>query len=386
MNRAGRVRLLIGTEYLNEGGVGRQIHYLVNHLDPERFELHLAVLRGRDLFFTDLFESDRVEARLLNRGRGVGPRSWVEMAGLFRSLEPDIVHLFGGKANHIGGLASLFARLPVLIFSVRSATGSRVNDVVYRLLRSRQSLTIVNSEGTRRELVERSGYRPDEVEVQHNFLDTGLFRPLEEKEREAARRRFGIGEGRRCFASVGRIAPQKNQLAALEALRRLKDGGRLAEDVDFLFVGREYDAGYARRVRERCGALGLDGLCRFHDPVRDVVPLYNALDGIFQPSTYEGLSNVVIEAQACGTPVALSAEGDNDGLVEGGKTGISFSAADTGDAARALGELIALGKDRERREEVTRRARAGVVRRFSLEGQIAKLQETYERLLRERRA
>ena len=383
MSGNGRLRLLIGTEYLNEGGVGRQIHYLVNHLDQERFEVHLAILRDRDLFFTDLLEDERVRTTLVNGGKGVGLRGLAGMARRFRSLRPDIVHLFGGKANHIGGFASIFSPVPVLIFSVRSATGRRVNDIVYRLLRGRQSLTIVNSEGIRKALVERSGYGPGEVRVQHNFLDTVLFRPLGRGEREEARRRFGIAPGRYCFASVGRIAPQKNQLATLEALHRLREEGRLPDDVDFLFIGREYDRRYARRVRERCGALGLDGLCRFHDPVREVVPLYNALDGIFQPSTYEGLSNVVIEAQACGTPVALSDEGDNDGLVEQGKTGVSFRAAAAEDVARALEELIHLGRDGEKKEEITSRARDAVVERFSLEGEIRKLQGTYEQLLGE---
>jgi glycosyltransferase involved in cell wall biosynthesis len=383
MSGAGRVRLLIGTEFLNEGGVGRQIHYLVNHLDPERFEIHLAILRDRDLFFTDLLDDERVRAVLVNGGRGVGLRGLAGIVRLFRSLRPDIVHLFGGKANHIGGFASIFSPVPVLIFSVRSVTSSRVNDVVYRLLRSRQNLTIVNSEGARKELTERSGYGEEEVRVQHNFLDTGLFRPLEGDEREEARRRFGVAPGRFCFASVGRIAPQKNQLATLEALHRLREEGRLPDDVDFLFVGREYNRRYARRARERCAALSLDALCRFHDPVRDVVPLYNALDGLFQPSTYEGLSNVVIEAQACGTPVALSAEGDNDGLVVQGKTGVSFRANHAGETVRALGDLIRLARDAEARKEITSRARAAVVERFSLEGEIGKLRETYERLLKE---
>lgn len=376
-----RVRLLLGTEYLNEGGVGRQIEYLVNHLDPDRFEVHLALLRDRDLFFTDVMESERVSVRLINGGRGVGLRGLVGMARLFSSLRPDIVHLFGGKANHIAGAASILSPVPVLIFSVRSATGSRVNDIVYRLLRGRQNLTIVNSEGIRRELEERSGYGAGEVMVQHNFLDTSIFRPLEGGARLEARRRFGVGDGRRCLACVGRIAPQKNQLATLAALHRLKGQGRLPDDVEFLFLGREYDRRYSLRVREMVGVLGLDSVCRFHDPVREMVAFYGAVDGIFQPSTYEGLSNAVIEAQACGTPVDLSVEGDNDELVEHGKTGFSFRADDAGETASALEELINLAEDAERREEITSQARSSVMKRFSLGKEIRTLEKTYARLL-----
>ena len=60
-----KIKLLIATEYLNEGGVGRQIQYLVHHLDDKRFDVHLAVLRSKDLFFTDLLDSEKVRVHVL---------------------------------------------------------------------------------------------------------------------------------------------------------------------------------------------------------------------------------------------------------------------------------------------------------------------------------
>jgi len=373
----------MGTQFLNEGGVGRQIQYLVNGIDVEQYELHLALFCKKDLFFTDLLCSDRVTVHLLGRGRQIGPRTFVEMIGLGRRLRPRILHLWGGKANHLGGLASFFFAVPTVIFSVRSANNRFINHLLYRCLRARQSLTIVNSHGIRRELVEKAGYHDGEVTVMHDSLATEKFRPYGAEARKDARARLGVDGDLCLLASVGRISRQKNQLATLRALRELRAAGALPENVRLLFVGRPYELLYARRVDMARRAYGLEGICLIHEPVRDTSYLYNALDGIFQPSTYEGLSNVVIEAQACGTPVALSREGDNDGLVRDGETGISFTLGSEGGPARGLGALIDLCQNCDKRAAVTGAARAEVVQRFPLTRGIAGLKEIYGGILRQ---
>jgi glycosyltransferase involved in cell wall biosynthesis len=383
MTRHEKIKLLIATQYLNEGGVGRQIQYLVRHLDPTYFDIHLAVLCGRDLFFTDICHSAKVHVRILNQGRRIGLRTWLDLIALCRELQPDIVHLFGGKANHLGGLASFFGHMPVLIFSVRSANKRRVNHILYRLLKSRQTLTIVNSRGIKRELVEQAGYRDHEVLVLHNFLDTERFHPYSAAERMAVRQRLGFGVEVCLVACVGRITRQKNQLVILQALRQLKDAGKLPKHLRFLFVGRAYDDDlrYAPKVYRMYHLLDLQEVSRFLEPVEDAVSLYNALDGLFQPSIYEGLSNVVIEAQACGTLVALSREGDNDDLIRDGETGMTFSIKGERQVVDALERLFDLCVDDQRRQRITARARAEVAMRFSLQREIAALQDTYFRLL-----
>jgi glycosyltransferase involved in cell wall biosynthesis len=380
-----KITLLIATQYLNEGGVGRQIQYLVNHLDHTHFDVHLVVFCAKDLFFTKLLDNEKVRVHMLNQGRRIGIRTWLAMIKLCRELRPDILHLFGGKANHLGGLASFFLHVPVLIFSVRSANNRTMNHILYRLLKPCQTLTIVNSRGIKRELVDRAGYHDDEVLIIHNFLDIEKFRPFSASERVKARQHIGFSPGTCLVACVGRLARQKNQIATLKALKQLKDAGKLPENFRFLFVGRAYDALYAPEVRGMYQTLALQDVSSFLEPVEDVVSLYNTLDGIFQPSNYEGLSNVVIEAQACGTPVALSRQADNDDLVRDGETGISFSIKSEVQIAQALERLIELCVDEERRRQMTERARSEVEKRFSLQRDISTLQETYFRLLQEQR-
>jgi glycosyltransferase involved in cell wall biosynthesis len=231
--------------------------------------------------------------------------------------------------------------------------------------------------------VEHAGYHDEEVLVMHNFLDTVKFQRYAASERMTVRQRLGFNRETCLVACAGRIARQKNQMATLKALRQLRDAGKLPEHFWFLFIGRAHETLYARKVRSMYERFGLQDVSSFLEPVEDMVLLYNALDGMFQPSTYEGLSNAVIEAQACGVPVALSREGDNDDLIRDGETGISFSIKSESEVAQALERLIELCLDEQRRLRLTERARSEVEERFALQRDIVKLQETYFRLLQE---
>src|SRR5262249_40995928 len=121
----------------------------------------------------------------------------------------------------------------------------------------------------------------------------------------------------------------------------------------------------------------LSALCQVKDPVENTGDLYNALDGVYQPTCFEGLSNVVIEAQSCGRPVALSREGDNDLLIEPGKTGFSFSIRSDTEAAKGLESLFQLCCDSQKREKMVRDAREAVLKCSALQQGIQKLQELY---------
>jgi glycosyltransferase involved in cell wall biosynthesis len=89
---------------------------------------------------------------------------------------------------------------------------------------------------------------------------------------------------------------------------------------------------------------------------------------------------VAIECQASGVPVALSREGDNDDLIDDGKTGVSFSIGKEEEITTGLKRLIDLCSNPQRRGEVVRRAREQVTSRFSLAEAMKLREEIYENL------
>ncbi len=108
---------------------------------------------------------------------------------------------------------------------------------------------------------------------------------------------------------VGTITPPKDHLLALEtaaALHRREPRWR------FLFVGGQLrDTGaYQQAVQARLRELQLDNVCRFTSERTDAIAHIAASDVLFSTSLLEGFPNVVLEAMACGTPVASTEYSD----------------------------------------------------------------------------
>ncbi len=155
------------------------------------------------------------------------------------------------------------------------------------------------SESTRRDLVELTGAPSARIRVIPEAA-APEFVPLHRE--EAARQvRARLGVEAPFILFVSTIEPRKNLPTLLRALtlprmasiRLAVAGGRgwLSEDV-FRLVGE----------------LGLEQRVHFlgRQPVEDIVCLYNAADLVVYPSLYEGFGLPVLEAMACGTPVACS--------------------------------------------------------------------------------
>ncbi len=377
-----KIKVLLVIPYLHQGGAERQVNYLAENLDRDRFEVHVAYFYNRDIFFKNLIRNPTA-AHLLGSGKKMTLRTIWDFIRLNRELKPDILHLYTQRGNYVGGFSSLFFNVPVIIFSMRGANNRKYNHITYRILRGRQSLTIVNSEGIRRELLEKAGYREKDVMIIHNFLDTKKFIPGDAAQRLQAKEKLGFHPQDLVIASIGRISAEKNQWSTLHAVKWLRGKNLLPRGFRMILVGKCYDERYYRHTQIMMRELKLEDICSLHEPFHDVVPLYHGVDGVFQPSKYEGLSNVIIEAQACGTPVALSQEGDNDDLIGHEKTGISFSIEDEEQIAEGLAQLVRLCRDPKRREEITSLARRQVESRFSIEKEIRTYEETYLRLLGE---
>jgi len=105
---------------------------------------------------------------------------------------------------------------------------------------------------------------------------------------------------------VGAIKPQKDYPLALRVARRLVD-----EDASwrFICVGDELSSsssGHKAQVQDECEALRLQSYAKFVGHRRDVPELMASCDVLLVTSVHEGFPNVVLEAMACGTPVATT--------------------------------------------------------------------------------
>jgi glycosyltransferase involved in cell wall biosynthesis len=204
-----------------------------------------------------------------------------------------------------------------------------------------------------------------------NGIDLDRFQP-DGRERTAVRAELGIPEAAWVVGTVGRLAPEKDQLLLLSAMAPL-----LGPEHRLLIVG---DGPERPRLEAAAAALGARTGFVFLAGAREDVPrLYQAMDLFALTSRTEGLPLVLPEAMAAALPVVATAVGGIPTVVEEGATGYLVPAGDE----RALQDRLSrLASDRRLGEDLGQRGRARALERYSAERMVREYLELYQALLK----
>ena len=174
------------------------------------------------------------------------------------------------------------------------------------------------------------------------------------------------------MVTVGTIEPRKNLSRLLDAVMIARKSGH---DVALVIVGSKgwlYEAFY-RKLEQQEGRehVVLTGYL----PDEDLAAVYSAAQLCIIPSLYEGFGLPILEAMACGTPVACSNVSSLPEL--GGEAALYFDPYDEDEMAACIGELMG---DEALREELRAKgvAQAG---RFSWERTAQETLAVYEKVL-----
>ena len=291
---------------------------------------------------------------------------------LRRGRRFDVVHVHQyGWAGAVSIAFGLVARRPVVL--KLTATGpdgiSRVmgraggTARIHAALHRRVDACLASSDRSAEEAAE-FGIPRERLHRVPNGIDTNLFRPLPSAEREALRAQLGVA-GRSVALYVGRLSPEKNPLGLLEAWSRL--GPPPGALLVLAGVGPERDAVAAR-------AAPLGAAVRLLGAVADPLAWYQAADLFVLPSIYEGLSNALLEALACGLPVVSTPVSGSEDI---------FAAADVGvlvpgsDPASLAGGVATLSSDTNLRIRCGEAARRVAVERYSLASVAERIESIY---------
>ena len=216
---------------------------------------------------------------------------------------------------------------------------------VRRFVLSRAAAVVANSPGLAA-LSESAD--PIAVKIIPNGVDLERFRPSRQRPPEPFH-----------FLFAGRLNEQKNVGLLLEAIAEsLRSANR---PFRVSIVG---DGPLRGSLRQRATQLELDGVVDWVEwlPRGQMPAMYQSAHCVINPSHYEGMPNVVLEAMACAVPVIVSNVAGNRDVVEDGNCGwvvAHDSCAALVDAmAKALGEEAPL-------ESLGARARRYVEERYS---------------------
>lgn len=210
---------------------------------------------------------------------------------------------------------------------------------------------------------------PRRTQLFSNAIDLDRFAAVTSDERVRARTRLELAP--ECVSLVTFVWDweRKGGSLIIDAMSHLRARGLKAVAI---MVGGE---GLAQEAARRAG---LEDVVRCVAPQTDVRDLYAAADVFVSASSREGMPYAILEALACGIPVAASDIPEHRDLAAN-LPGCSLARRTPIALSRTLAAI--LSEDVDSRAERMRRSRAHLEATGGIDGWAQRLSETYERLL-----
>jgi len=210
------------------------------------------------------------------------------------------------------------------------------------LSRLTDTLITINEEDYRLAVARR--FRAGRIVRVHGVgVDTGRFRPMSRLEKMRQRELFHYGMDDFLLFYAAEFNRNKNHRLLIEAMSLLKTrlpGARL------LLAG---DGPLLRQCREQAALAGVGGSIDFLGYRTDIDRLLPMCDAAISSSLREGLPVNILEAMACGLPVAATRNRGHAELVAEGRNGFLTPP----DSAEELAErIVRLGLSAELRERM----------------------------------
>jgi glycosyltransferase involved in cell wall biosynthesis len=303
----------------------------------------------------------------------------IEMASYLLLASPHVVKL--ARAHKIdstlaffsvpGGIVARWLHLRAGIPYVVSLRGGDVPGtephlaIFYRVLQPlrrdilRHARAVSAPSQGLKELSEKADSFP--VQIVPNGINFDLFRPEPERRAKVP-----------TLLSVGRLHTQKNVDYLLNLVAALKHKTVVRAQI----IG---DGPERSRLEAAAAALGIADSVQFDGwlPREAVRKAYQSATFLVHASSYEGMSNVILEALASGLPVAASQIPENAGLIQDGANGFLFDP--NGDPGQLVDRISPLFQDQTNWDRLSAAARATIEKQFSW-NHVADL---YEKLLTE---
>ncbi len=257
----------------------------------------------------------------------------------FRRLRPDVVVGWGHEMAMLSFAAAAAARVPRIVFSIRTWNPSFGWTPIARLLHQAHrrmvpwtDAVVVNSTPLRRDYAGWLGFPPQWVQVCPNGIDPAPSDAAADGPcRREIRLRLGLPDEAVVVMNIGRFSAEKGQGLLLRAY----DLVLAAAPRDDLYLVLGGDGPLLENAKAYAAARGL-GRVLFPGRIEDVPAFLWAADIFVMPSDFEGLPNALMEAMARGLACIST---DRSGATDVARRDIEALYAAPGDEA-ALAECI----------------------------------------------
>jgi glycosyltransferase involved in cell wall biosynthesis len=324
------------------------------------FPQHVVSLSGGGRFVEALREQG-IQVTVLGMSSFVhAPAGLLRLIGIVHRLSPEVLQGWMYHGNLFAALAHRMApgsTSRALFWTLRASNmDAKRYQWIVRLsayLSGWPNVIIANSESGAA-FHKAQGYKPRQIVVIDNGIDTNRFRP-DQAERAAVRQELGISHNEPVVIHIARVDPMKDHQTFLKAMAKVPS-------VTALMVGRGTDR---LETHPNVKALGLR---------HDVTRLYAAADIVVSSSAFgEGFSNAIAEGMSAGLVPIATDVGDARRIV--GDTGHIVSPADVDALAAAIRQECASMPERKAKGLLARRR---IVDNFTIARSVAAFSSLYE--------
>lgn len=394
-----RVRVLSIVNDVAHGGDEHRLLSFARHVDSERFDHRIAVIKASDARIDASYGSLRPEYEaagipLIELGRerpgdGVNrnllrrlPRSSLsfmrtvgQLARLARSLEVDVVDGHIGTGNQAAVAVGAIIRRPVAVTTYHAEV-FRPHWLWYPVQQGtlRGAAAIVTDSEQRADAMRRFLRRP---RATITIIPNGVSAERPRRPAAEVAAEVGIPEepDRIVIGQIAGMVPSKGWATLIEAAALVVAREPRAF---FLCVGHSrYDPGFRPRLRDRVEQLGIADRVRFVSYPGHNADVWQLFDIHVHASHFDSLPNAIIEGMAYGKPAVVTDVGDCARAVANEVSGLVVA---PGDAAQLAQALLRLVQDRKLRDGFGREARRRYEDRHRPEVMTSHLEALFERL------
>jgi glycosyltransferase involved in cell wall biosynthesis len=162
----------------------------------------------------------------------------------------------------------------------------------------------------------------------------------------------------RAITFIGRLDHLKGVYVLIEALKKLKDDG---VDAHLNVIG---DGPDRDKLQNLSRDVGVNDSISFCGAVEEIIPYLQKSTLFVLPSLSEGLSNVLLEAMACGLPIIATRVGGNIDLIRDGENGLLVEPENSEQLSAAIKKIL---QDKDLAQKLGMEARKTAEEKFSME-------------------
>lgn len=329
-------------------------------------------------------------------------KTFLRLRKTIKQFKPHIIHTHTAKAGLLGRLAALSINMSVSrmkkIRLVHTFHGHIFDGYFNRFI----TLTFIWFERFLARFTDRiivvSQLQKIDICRKYGIVEEGRVRiiPLgfdlsgfkkRNRERKIMREKYLSQRSQKTFlvGIIGRLTKVKNHAMLLDAIRHLKDLGKIGL-FQFLIVG---DGELREKILGKANELNVNDAVVFSGWQKDMAPIYSALDAVVLTSKNEGTPVTLIEAMAAKRAVVATEVGGVPDLLGPVKLTIpqGFSIAERGilvppGNSKALAHaLLFLYKKEDTLAEMTRQAQNFVCEQFSIKRLLGDIKSLYGELV-----